>query len=96
MVPAFSTWARLPLKDTIATSLAVVGLLAVPGTITHAALGHIAWRFAIPLCIGVIPGARIGAHLTISSSERRLRISVGSALGAIALIYAVGELIALV
>jgi uncharacterized membrane protein YfcA len=95
MVPAFSGWARLALKDTIATSLAVVGILAIPGTITHALLGHIAWKFAIPLSIGVIPGARIGAHLTISSSERRLRISVGVALGVIACVYAAGELIAL-
>jgi uncharacterized protein len=95
MVPAFSSWARLPLKDTIATSLAVVGILAVPGTITHALLGHIAWQFALPLCIGVIPGARIGAHFTINASERTLRLAVGSMLGAISVIYAIGELLAL-
>jgi uncharacterized membrane protein YfcA len=95
MVPAFSSWARIPLKDTIATSLAVVGILAVPGTITHALLGHIAWRFAIPLSIGVIPGARIGAHLTIRASDRALRVTVGTMLGVISLIYATGELLAL-
>jgi uncharacterized membrane protein YfcA len=95
MVPAFSSWARIPLKDTIATSLAVVGILAIPGTITHALLGHIAWRFAIPLSIGVIPGARIGAHLTIRASDRALRITVGSMLGLISVIYAAGELLAL-
>jgi uncharacterized membrane protein YfcA len=80
---------------TIASSLAVVGILAVPGTITHALLGHIAWRFAIPLSIGVIPGARIGAHFTINASDRTLRLTVGSMLGAIAVVYAVGELLAL-
>jgi hypothetical protein len=95
MVPAFSSWARLPLKDTIATSLAVVGILAVPGTITHALLGHIAWKFAIPLSIGVIPGARIGAHFTINASDRTLRLAVGSMLGALAVVYAIGELLAL-
>jgi uncharacterized protein len=95
MVPAFSTWARLPLKETIATSLAIVGILAIPGTITHAILGNIAWKFAIPLSIGVIPGARIGAHLTISASDRALRLSVGIALGIISLIYAIGEIISL-
>jgi uncharacterized membrane protein YfcA len=95
MVPAFSSWARLPLRDTIASSLAVVGILAVPGTITHALLGHIAWRFAIPLSIGVIPGARIGAHFTINASDRTLRLTVGSMLGAIAVVYAIGELLAL-
>ena len=36
MVPAFSAWLGLPLKETIATSLACVGIFAVPGTITHA------------------------------------------------------------
>ena len=95
MVPAFSAWLRIPLKETVATSLACVGVFAVPGTITHALLGHIDWAFAIPLCIGVIPGARIGANLTIGSSDRTLRLSVGAVLGLVALIYAVGELVAL-
>jgi uncharacterized protein len=95
MVPAFSAWLGLPLKETVATSLACVGVFAVPGTITHALLGHVNWAYAVPLCIGVIPGARIGAHLTISASDRALRLSVGAALGIIAAIYAIGELVAL-
>jgi uncharacterized membrane protein YfcA len=94
MVPAFSTWVRLPLKETIATSLAIVGILAVPGTITHALLGHIVWKYAIPLSIGVVPGARIGAHLTISASDRAVRLSVGIALGAVAIVYAIREILA--
>jgi uncharacterized membrane protein YfcA len=94
MVPAFSAWIGMPLKETIATSLACVGIFAIPGTITHAALGHIDWTFAIPLAIGVIPGARIGAHFTINASDRTLRYSVGFAFGVIAVVYAVGELIA--
>ena len=51
-------WVGLPLKEAVATSLACVGILAIPGTITHALLGDIDWAFAIPLCVGVIPGAR--------------------------------------
>jgi uncharacterized membrane protein YfcA len=94
MVPAFSAWVGMPLRDTIATSLACVGIFAIPGTITHAALGHIDWAFAIPLAIGVIPGARIGAHFTIKASDRTLRHSVGLAFGVISVVYAVGELIA--
>ncbi len=84
MVPAFSTWLRMPLKETVATSLACVGVFAIPGTITHALLGHIDWAFAIPLCIGVIPGARIGANFTIAASDRVLRLSVAGALAAVA------------
>jgi uncharacterized membrane protein YfcA len=96
MVPAFSAWLGLPLKQTIATSLACVGIFAIPGTLTHWYLGHIDWVFAIGLAIGVIPGAQIGAHFTINASDRRLRYTVGAALGIIAVIYGAGELIALV
>jgi uncharacterized membrane protein YfcA len=95
MVPAFSAWLGIPLKETVATSLACVGVFAIPGTITHALLGHINWAFAIPLCIGVIPGARIGANLTISASDRTLRYSVGIVLAVIAAIYAIGEILSL-
>jgi len=95
MVPAFVGWVRLPIKEAVGCSLACVGILAVPGTITHTLLGHIDWAFALPLCIAVIPGARVGAHLAIRSSDRTLRLSVAIVLGTIAVVYAVGELIAL-
>jgi uncharacterized membrane protein YfcA len=95
MVPAFATWVRLSVKEAVATSLVCVGALAFPGMITHAALGNIDWAFAIPLSIAVIPGARLGAHLAIRSSERRLRLAVAIVLGSIAVAYATGELIAL-
>jgi uncharacterized membrane protein YfcA len=95
MVPLFTSWVRLSIKEALATSLACVGVLAVPGMITHAALGHIDWLFALPLCVGVIPGARLGAHLTIRSSDRTLRVMVGVILGLLALVYAGGEILAL-
>lgn len=96
MVPAFTTWMRLPLKAAVATSLACVGVLAIPSMITHAFLGHIDWYYALPLSIGVIPGAQIGAHLAIRSTERALRISVATVLGLIAIVYFTGELLSLV
>lgn len=95
MVPAFLGLVRLTIKEAVATSLLCVGVLAVPGTITHALLGNIVWSFAIPLSIGVIPGAQVGAHLAIRSSDRTLRLSVGIVLGVIAVVYAVGEILAL-
>jgi len=95
MVPAFTTWLRVPIKVALATSLACVGVLAIPGMLTHAALGHIDWLFALPLSVTVIPGARLGAHLTIRSSDRTLRLLVGVVLGLIATAYAVGEVLAL-
>ena len=92
MVPAFVQFARMHVKAAIATSLACVGAFAIPGTITHAIQGHVDWRAAAALIIGVIPGARVGAWLTIRANDRRLRIAVGTFLGLTAVIYAAGEL----
>jgi uncharacterized membrane protein YfcA len=96
MVPAFTGWVRLNIKTALATSLVCVGVLAIPGTITHALLGHIDWSFALPLSVGVVPGAQLGAHLTINASDRTVRILVGVVLGAIATGYAIGEILSLV
>lgn len=95
MVPGFVTWAKLDIKEAVATSLACVGIFAIPGTITHAIFGRVDWSYAIPLAIAVIPGARIGAGLAIRASERRFRLAVSTMLGVISVTYAVGELVAL-
>ena len=95
MVPGFTQIAGLSLKRAIATSLACVGIFAVPGTITHAVLGNIDWRFALWLTVGMIPGARLGAALTIRAEDRRLHMLVGAFLGATAIAYAAGEIAAL-
>lgn len=95
MVPAFTELGRMPIKIAIASSLACVGVFAIPGTITHAALGGIDWRFALLLAVAVIPGARLGAALVVRTGDRRLRLTVASFLGVIAVIYAAGEALAL-
>jgi uncharacterized membrane protein YfcA len=95
MVPAFQSWLKMGLKETIATSLACVGLLAIPGTITHTLKGHIDWTFALPLCVGVVPGAQIGARFAIKSADRALRRVTGIVLGSIAIVYGIAEIYAL-
>lgn len=95
MVPAFTELAGIELKTAIASSLACVGLFAVPGTITHAALGGVNWRFALWLSVGVVPGARLGAALAIRAGSHRLRQAVALFLGVTAIVYATGELLAL-
>jgi hypothetical protein len=95
MVPAFVQFARMEVKVAIATSLVCVGAFAVPGTITHALLDHIDGRVVLALVLGVVPGARLGAALTIRATDRRLRVTVASFLGLTAVLYASGELLAL-
>lgn len=94
MVPGFTELARIPLKTAIATSLACVGIFAIPGTLTHWHLHDIDWWTALFLSVGVVPGARLGAHLSIRASTRSLRLTVAVFLGITALIYGVGEVIA--
>jgi uncharacterized membrane protein YfcA len=91
MVPAFSELLHLPLKAAIATSLVCAGAFALPATVVHALLGDVDWRLATLLTVGVIPGARLGAGLTIRASERRLRLLVGLFLAVVAVVYFVTE-----
>lgn len=94
LIPGFSVGARIPLKETIATSLVCVGLFAIPGTFTHALLGDLDWRYALLLTVGVVPGARLGAVVAVRSGERRLRLAVAFFLGLLAAVYVTGELLA--
>lgn len=96
LVPGFNQVLGMPLKATVATSLACVGILAVPSTITHAFLGDIDWWLALLLTVGVVPGARIGASLSVRASNRRLRLAVAGFLGLLSLVYGVTELAAAV
>lgn len=91
MVPGFVE-IGLSVKAAIATSLACVGIFAIPSTIAHALLGDIDWRLAVLLAVGVIPGARIGAALSIRTTNRRLRTAVALMLGSLAIVYGVSEL----
>jgi hypothetical protein len=95
MVPAFTELMHLPLKSAIATSLVCVGIFGLPATVTHAILGDVDWRLAALLTIGVVPGAAIGASLTIRTAERRLRLLVGAFLAVVAVVYFVTEVRAL-
>lgn len=96
MVPGFTQIVGMPVKQAIGTSLACVGLFAIPGTITHALLDNIDWRFALLLAVGVIPGARLGAAAAIRATDQKLRAVVAAFLGITAVLYALGEIAALV
>ena len=96
MVPGFTEVLGMPIKRAIATSLVCVGVFAIPGSITHAMLGDIDWRFALLLAVGVVPGARLGAVMAIRADDRRLQSAVAIFLGALAIGYGTAELIAAV
>jgi uncharacterized membrane protein YfcA len=96
MVPVMTGFLRMPLKRVIGTSLVCIAFMVIPGTIVHAALGHIDWAIVLWLAIGSVPGAAIGSRWTIRARERTLRLAVGILLGAVAISYAALEVVRLV
>jgi uncharacterized membrane protein YfcA len=95
MVPAFTLLVGMPLKRALGTSLLIIAVLVIPGTLTHWALGNIDWWIALALTIGVVPGARIGARLALGARERVLRTAVGAFLLVVAIAYGASELVSL-
>jgi uncharacterized membrane protein YfcA len=75
LVPLLTRWLHFPIKRAIATSLVAVCVLAVPGTIAHSILGNIDWAIAAVLAVGVVPGAIVGARLTLGARDQQVRIA---------------------
>jgi uncharacterized membrane protein YfcA len=94
MVPVLVNRVGFPIKRALGTSLVSTGFFALPATLTHAYFGGIAWNYAIPLAVGVIPGSRIGSALALRSNDRGLRMAVSLFLIAVAITLATKELIA--
>jgi hypothetical protein len=94
-VPLVTTVLGMPLKRALGTSLVLIAIVAVPGTIVHAALGHIDWSIFAVLVIGVVPGARIGATLALGTRERTLRLLVGTFLLVVSIAYGIAEVVRL-
>jgi uncharacterized protein len=93
IVPLLMGILRMPLKRALGTSLLAIVVLVIPGTIVHAALGHIDWAIFAALTVGAVPGARIGSRLALGARESTLRLLVGSFLLAVALAYGAGEVV---
>ena len=95
MVPLLTGPLRVPMKAAVASSLVAVAIFSIPALVTHVALGHVDWRYALPLMIGVVPGARVGAHLTVGASDRTVRLLFGVLIVVLALGYGISEALAL-
>lgn len=95
MVPMMAGWLAVPLKRALGTSLLAIAALVIPGTIVHAALGHIDWALFVVVTMGAVPGAFVGARVALGTHERTLRLLVGGALLMVAVAYGVSEALAL-
>ncbi len=80
LAPAYARILRQPLKAAFASSLAVSMVLAVPGTLIHAWLGHIDWIVTAVLAAGSVPFSWLGARTALRSRPARLERVYGIAL----------------
>jgi uncharacterized membrane protein YfcA len=85
LIPVLLKVVGLTMKQTIATSLFCVAVLAIPGVIVHHFAGHIDWHVALLLSASVIPFSYLGARLTT-----RLRaVTVERVYGIVMMIFAI-------
>jgi uncharacterized protein len=90
LAPSYSRFLAQPIKKSFACSLAVSAVLALPGTIIHAYLGHISWAVTGLLALGSVPFSYLGARVAIHTRASKLERWYGAALtilGAFFLLY---------
>jgi uncharacterized membrane protein YfcA len=93
LVPAFVLLFGATMRQAAATSLICVAFLAVPGTVTHALLGHIDGWISFYLAIGVIPGTYLGARVSVRQQQVHLRRPFGAFLILFAAYFLVAEIL---
>ncbi len=77
LAPLFMRVLHMPVRRALGTSLALAAILAVPGTIVHAWLGHIDWSLTLVFGLASVPLATVGAATALRIRERSLTIAYG-------------------
>ena len=67
-------------KQATAVSLLSIAIIAVPGIVTHAILGHVWYLYGLALMVGTIPGANIGVRIVSKIPEKAIRLAFGALL----------------
>jgi uncharacterized membrane protein YfcA len=83
LAPLYLVVLRVDVKTAFACSLAVSAGLAVPGTITHALLGHIDWPVVMVFGAASIPLSYAGARVALRTESVHLERIYGAALAAL-------------
>ncbi|HSZ18937.1 MAG TPA: sulfite exporter TauE/SafE family protein [Candidatus Acidoferrum sp.] len=83
LAPAYARFLGQPIKKSFACSLAVSAVLALPGTVVHAYLGHISWTVAGLVALGSVPFSYLGARFAIRTKASRLERLYGLVLTAL-------------
>ena len=91
LAPLYIAILRLPIKAAFASSLAVAAVLAVPGTIVHAALGHIDWALVAVFAATSVPLSFLGARVALRTKPARLERLYGAAISSLGIIFLIAR-----
>ncbi|QYG92672.1 TSUP family transporter [Iamia sp. SCSIO 61187] len=80
LAPLLLVVLRLPVRPALGTSLAVSAALALPGTVAHAALGHVDWGLVGVFGAASVPLAAVGARTALRIDPHRLEVVFGAVL----------------
>lgn len=75
-IPAMIYLLNIPTRIVIGSTLGIVFLGALMGTIGKMTTGQILWPYAIALVIGTIPGAQIGGRMSKKVNTKYLRLAI--------------------
>ncbi len=75
-IPAMIYFLNIPTRIVIGSTLGVVFMGALTGTIGKMATGQIIWPYAIALVIGTVPGAQIGGNISKKVNTKHLRMII--------------------
>ena len=87
LVPLYLVVLRMPIKGAFATSLIVAAVLAVPGTVVHALLGHIDWTLVVVFGAASVPFSYLGARTAMRTNAVGLERIYGAALIALGVTF---------
>jgi uncharacterized membrane protein YfcA len=87
LAPLYVTVLRMPIKRAFATSLLVASVLAVPGSLTHIALGHMDWAVVGVMAVTSVPLAFVGARVALRTEPERLERLYGAGLAVLGMVF---------
>jgi len=87
LAPLYVAVLRLPIKAAFASSLAVAAVLAVPGTVVHAILGHIDWALVAVFAVTSVPLSFVGGRVALRTDPARLERLYGAAISVLGITF---------
>ena len=79
------------MKAAFASSFAVAAVLAVPGTVVHAALGHIDWALVAVFAVTSVPLSFLGARVALRTDPARLERVYGAVIGIFGVVFLISR-----